>query len=65
LIVVDPESRFTAKEALKHRFIQNVCFGSALNLPLQNTHTAPLHNTLAEGIKSLSVMNKAKREKKK
>lgn len=69
LIVVDPEARFTAQEALDHRFIKDVCnffleLRSFTNF-WQNTNTTPLHRSLGEGIRQLSMINKKSKEAKK
>jgi serine/threonine protein kinase len=51
LIVVEPEDRFSAQEALAHPFIKS-------------TVTRPLHNTIGEGLRSLSTMARDKTKKK-
>jgi len=46
LIVVDPEVRYTAVQALNHPFVAN------------NTNNAPLHSSLADGLKHVQGVSK-------
>jgi calcium/calmodulin-dependent protein kinase I len=51
LIVVNPEDRYTAVQALTHPFVAN------------NNHTAPLHTSLAEGLKGVQAVSKQRVKK--
>jgi len=51
LLVVTPTERFTADDALKHSFIVN------------NTNTAPLHNSIGDGLKNVSAVSKQRVKK--
>jgi len=46
LLVVDPDERYTATQVLQHQFIQN------------NTNSAPLHVSIAEGLKLVNSVSK-------
>jgi len=51
LIKVNPEERYTATQALKHPFIVN------------NNNSAPLHSSVAEGLKQVQTVSKQRVKK--
>jgi len=51
LIVVDPDTRYTAKQCLTHPWLAN------------NTNSAPLHTSLSEGLKSVNAVSKQRVKK--